>query len=161
MSEEDIVLSALPEFSVEIQISNCVLYGERIATFKTWPKAMPITAAALCTAGFYYTGLSDRVICFYCGLGLNEWNPTDDPILEHVKHSPNCGYIKIFIEKQKEQQSASNDISRCKICFKNTSNILCVPCKHVSSCDLCVLQYNEICPICRCIVTKHIKVFIA
>jgi hypothetical protein len=161
MGEEDIVLNALPEFSIEIQFSDFIHYVDRIATFKTWPKAMPITAAKLCDAGFYYTGLSDRVICFYCGLGLNEWNPTDDPILEHVTHAPNCGYIKTFIEKQEEQLLAPNNISICKICFSNNSNILCVPCKHISSCDLCVLQLDNKCPICKCIVTKYIKVFIA
>lgn len=44
-------------------------------------------------AGFYYRGSSDEVVCHYCGLGLKDFEWTDNVYLEHVKHKPDCQYL--------------------------------------------------------------------
>ena len=43
-------------------------------------------------AGFYYLDDSDLVICFYCGGGLKNWEPNDNPWYEHAKWFPLCEY---------------------------------------------------------------------
>ncbi|KPI44589.1 Protein bir1 [Cyphellophora attinorum] len=59
-----------------------------------WPHKSP-TAEAVATAGFYYaphkTG-DDNVACFMCDRRLDGWEKDDDPIQEHLRHSPDCGY---------------------------------------------------------------------
>lgn len=33
-------------------------------------------------------GRGDAVLCFDCGGGLNNWQPEEDPWVEHAKHYP-------------------------------------------------------------------------
>ncbi|AWP09667.1 putative baculoviral IAP repeat-containing protein 5.1-A-like [Scophthalmus maximus] len=43
----------------------------------------------------------DVACCFFCLIELEGWEPDDDPWTEHVKRSPNCGFLtmnKDFIE---------------------------------------------------------------
>ena len=42
------------------------------------------------SAGFFFSGTADNVMCFWCGLGLNHWETTDDPFTEHVRFTPRC-----------------------------------------------------------------------
>ena len=72
-------------------------YAERIVTFKTRPKAMAINSVELAHAGFIYTGFSDRVFCPWCKLTLHEFETSDSPYKEHVKHSRGCGYLKMTL----------------------------------------------------------------
>ena len=53
----------------------------------------------------------------------------------------------------------------CKVCFRNTSNILLQPCNHVVICETCETnmrnsQNGRRCPVCRKPYTKYIKIFI-
>ena len=55
-------------------------------------------------SGFYYIGLSDQVKCFYCDGGLRNWQPEDDPWVEHSRWFSKCGFIRLvkgddFIKK--------------------------------------------------------------
>lgn len=48
-------------------------------------------------AGFYFIGDKkepDVVQCFLCEKTLDGWESTDDPWLEHSKHSPNCHFAQ-------------------------------------------------------------------
>ena len=49
---------------------------------------MTITALAL-----YSLGVADSVRCFFCAVGLRNWDPEDDPWVEHARWSPKCAYI--------------------------------------------------------------------
>ncbi|XP_063383474.1 death-associated inhibitor of apoptosis 1-like [Cydia fagiglandana] len=42
----------------------------RLRTFEDWPKSMKQKPEELAEAGFYYTGQSDKTMCFYCDGGL-------------------------------------------------------------------------------------------
>jgi len=47
----------------------------------------------LAKAGLFFTGRSDRVKCWYCNGGLQNWDYTDSPIQEHAKWYPQCEFI--------------------------------------------------------------------
>ncbi|KAL0120677.1 hypothetical protein PUN28_008388 [Cardiocondyla obscurior] len=66
-------------------------YAARLASFDGWPKAQ--TKESLATAGFYYTGSKDQTMCYHCGGGLNNWEPEDDPWVEHAKWFEYCPYL--------------------------------------------------------------------
>ena len=36
---------------------------------------------------------NDQVKCFSCDLVLSNWSDSDDPWIEHCKHSSNCEYL--------------------------------------------------------------------
>ena len=51
-------------------------------------------------AGFFYSGTADNVMCFWCGLGLNHWEATDDPVTEHVRFTPCCTWLLRMFGRQ-------------------------------------------------------------
>ncbi|KAI8819967.1 uncharacterized protein EV422DRAFT_93620 [Fimicolochytrium jonesii] len=62
----------------------------------------------MAAAGFIYypvTDAPDTVLCPYCQLSLDGWDPTDDPIKEHLKRQPNCEFFQP--PKPKEEVKAS------------------------------------------------------
>ncbi|KAH3736474.1 hypothetical protein DPMN_043043 [Dreissena polymorpha] len=65
----------------------------RLESYRGWPLEQP-HPEALCDAGFFYTGQSyDLVRCFCCGIGLKDFSDTDNPLLEHTKHSEKCPFL--------------------------------------------------------------------
>ncbi|XP_030049172.1 LOW QUALITY PROTEIN: baculoviral IAP repeat-containing protein 1-like [Microcaecilia unicolor] len=65
----------------------------RLHSFKTWPQNTPVDPADLVKAGFFYTGVSDTVRCFSCGTAANNFEPGDDPWIEHMKFKSKCKYM--------------------------------------------------------------------
>ncbi|XP_047468595.1 baculoviral IAP repeat-containing protein 3-like [Penaeus chinensis] len=70
---------------------------KRLASFEKWPDYIEQKPQDLAEAGFYYKGVSDRVYCFYCNVGLCNWQKEDIPWNEHAMRMPSCPYV--FIEK--------------------------------------------------------------
>ena len=69
----------------------------REGTFaRCWPPSIPVKPDELAAAGFYYTGMGDKVSCFYCGISLMNWKRGDKAMTEHYKYSPNCSYAKLY-----------------------------------------------------------------
>ncbi|KAM5183695.1 baculoviral IAP repeat-containing protein 3 isoform 4-T5 [Callospermophilus lateralis] len=62
---------------------SCELY--RMSTYSTFPSGVPVSERSLARAGFYYTGVKDKVKCFCCGLMLDNWKQGDNPIEKHKK----------------------------------------------------------------------------
>ncbi|EME46491.1 hypothetical protein DOTSEDRAFT_169130 [Dothistroma septosporum NZE10] len=59
-----------------------------------WPHEHP-DPNYLAKAGFFYrpaTDSTDNVQCFLCTVKLDGWEPTDDPIKEHLAHSKGCAW---------------------------------------------------------------------
>ncbi|KAM7198398.1 hypothetical protein V8F20_006159 [Naviculisporaceae sp. PSN 640] len=59
-----------------------------------WPHKNP-SAEQVAKAGFIFDPNPehpDNVTCYTCTKALTGWCEDDDPILEHVKHSENCGW---------------------------------------------------------------------
>ena len=62
--------------------------------FTTWPAhRIRATPQQIVDAGMYYLGLRDRVKCWYCNGGLQNWNQEDDPWEEHTKWFPSCEFV--------------------------------------------------------------------
>nr|KAI8758635.1 adhesion G-protein coupled receptor D1-like [Biomphalaria glabrata] len=64
----------------------------RRATFTGWNPDHPQRPDDLVAGGFFYAGYADYVKCFYCGLGLRCWTPSDIPAYRHASFRPNCSY---------------------------------------------------------------------
>lgn len=51
----------------------------RISSYTDWPADMTQTPHDLALAGLFYVGYDDYTRCFFCGGGLSNWEPSDDP----------------------------------------------------------------------------------
>ncbi|KAM8809242.1 baculoviral IAP repeat-containing protein 5-like [Eudromia elegans] len=76
------------------------LLPARLATFHGWP----FTEGCLCTphkmaaAGFVHCpseNCPDLAQCFFCFKELEGWEPEDDPVEEHGKHSAGCAFLAL------------------------------------------------------------------
>ncbi|XP_069360568.1 baculoviral IAP repeat-containing protein 6 isoform X2 [Maniola hyperantus] len=78
-----------------------LMYSEadRKRSFKRWPHmdykwALP---ARMAQAGFYHQPSpsgDDRAMCFTCMVCLVCWEKSDEPWVEHERHSPNCPFVR-------------------------------------------------------------------
>ncbi|RCI10357.1 hypothetical protein L249_4377 [Ophiocordyceps polyrhachis-furcata BCC 54312] len=71
--------------------------GGRAKTSNTWPHKQ-IAPASLAKAGFFFDptpASPDNVVCFLCAKPLDGWEAGDDPLLEHLKHAPDCGWATV------------------------------------------------------------------
>lgn len=70
-------------------------FQSRLRTFKDyfWPNHYQLSAENMSSAGFFYTGKRDRVICFHCGGGLENWKDGDFPLVEHAKEYGYCEFL--------------------------------------------------------------------
>ncbi|XP_041343123.1 inhibitor of apoptosis protein-like [Pyrgilauda ruficollis] len=71
---------------------SCELY--RMSTFSTFPTNTPLSERSLARAGFYYTGVQDKVKCFSCGLTLDNWQPGDNAMEKHKQLYPSCSFVQ-------------------------------------------------------------------
>ncbi|PHH70196.1 hypothetical protein CDD80_6170 [Ophiocordyceps camponoti-rufipedis] len=80
-----------------------------------WPHKQ-IAPASLAKAGFYFNptpASPDNVVCFLCGKGLDGWEAGDDPLLEHLKHAPDCGWATVAaIEADVGDYGAQDPVSQ-------------------------------------------------
>ncbi|XP_021365080.1 baculoviral IAP repeat-containing protein 2-like [Mizuhopecten yessoensis] len=75
----------------------------RRLSFRTWIRPHE-NIDNLVDSGFFSTGEEDVVRCFHCDIGLADWNPDDDPWVEHARHSPDCPYLR----SRKDDQFINN-----------------------------------------------------
>ncbi|WAR13962.1 DIAP2-like protein [Mya arenaria] len=54
-----------------------------------------IMPRTLAEAGFYYAGIGDCTRCYWCGIGLRNWNREDDTWTEHARFSLDCNHVLI------------------------------------------------------------------
>ncbi|KAJ7997516.1 hypothetical protein DPEC_G00229830 [Dallia pectoralis] len=65
----------------------------RISTFAPFLSSA-VTERSLARAGWFYTGVGDRVQCFRCNVTAEGWQPGDCPIEKHRQLSPSCSFIQ-------------------------------------------------------------------
>jgi baculoviral IAP repeat-containing protein 7/8 len=71
-----------------------VNFKTRLATFDNWPCGLAQKPESLATAGFFYTGRGDAVVCFYCGVRFIHWSSDDDPWIEHTRwRGEMCAFV--------------------------------------------------------------------
>uniref|UniRef100_A0A8C0GPF1 Baculoviral IAP repeat containing 5 n=1 Tax=Chelonoidis abingdonii TaxID=106734 RepID=A0A8C0GPF1_CHEAB len=66
----------------------------RLATYRSWP----FTEGCMAEAGFIHCPSEngpDVVQCFFCFKELEGWEPEDDPLDEHRKHSSGCAFLSL------------------------------------------------------------------
>uniref|UniRef100_A0A1A9VKX9 RING-type domain-containing protein n=1 Tax=Glossina austeni TaxID=7395 RepID=A0A1A9VKX9_GLOAU len=76
-----------PEYAIETA---------RMRSFAEWPRHMKQKPKQLVEAGFFYTGVGDRVRCFSCGGGLKDWGENDNPWEEHAFWMSKCRFLKLM-----------------------------------------------------------------
>jgi len=67
---------------------------KRLESFTTWSHESSPPVDEFVRAGFFYTGTSNAVTCFYCNGSLQNWSATDNPITEHARWFGHCPYAK-------------------------------------------------------------------
>lgn len=67
----------------------------RLKTFDNWPPDKQPRPLQLAKCGFYYLGSNDSCVCYYCGIGVNEWQPYENPWVEHATFSGKCPYLRL------------------------------------------------------------------
>ncbi|XP_053390347.1 E3 ubiquitin-protein ligase XIAP-like [Mercenaria mercenaria] len=73
--------------------SRYVTLKSRIGSFVNWPENKTQDKNQLAAAGFAYTGMNDLVRCFYCSIGLSDWQEGACPWKQHSLASPACGHV--------------------------------------------------------------------
>ncbi|XP_054678575.1 baculoviral IAP repeat-containing protein 5 isoform X1 [Grus americana] len=76
------------------------LVPTRAATFRNWPftEGCACTPERMAAAGFVHCPSEngpDVAQCFFCFKELEGWEPDDDPLEEHKKHSAGCPFLSL------------------------------------------------------------------
>ncbi|KAK6987141.1 Baculoviral IAP repeat-containing protein 7-B [Biomphalaria glabrata] len=162
------------------------MYETRLNTFRTWAHKEVIAPEKLALSGFHFTGESDCVVCFQCGLGLRAWKQGDDVMAEHKKYSPSCPYLATAADRHEEmwagsgeetesgtRQSAENievkllksenlklkDQLLCKMCHKSEIKDVFLPCGELYACSDCSKLVTH-CPSCKKQILATVTVYL-
>jgi len=106
----------------------------RLSSYKSWPPGLKQRPYELASAGFYYTGYSDKVKCFYCGGGLEAWEPQDSVLGEHKKWFGSCAFVRLT--------EIEHDLS---LSIKPSGNITRRSLSHVEEREKHTLTVNKYC----------------
>ena len=71
-----------------------ISYQARLDSFTDWFHWQKPTKEELAKSGFYYVGISDKVKCFDCGVGLCNWRKEDSAYYEHRLYSTRCSFVQ-------------------------------------------------------------------
>ncbi|VDI62724.1 Hypothetical predicted protein [Mytilus galloprovincialis] len=74
--------------------SKYAIRSKRLDSFNHWPSYLTQTPEDMATAGFFFTGIEDHCRCFFCGGGLRNWEPGDQPWVEHARWYQNCVFVR-------------------------------------------------------------------
>ena len=66
---------------------------QRRLTYYDWPDGAWQDPDNLVSAGFFFTGSADRVMCFACRTVLRNWEPNDIPLQVHETFTPDCPFV--------------------------------------------------------------------
>ena len=74
----------------------------RLRTFidSSWPTNVPVCKEELAKAGWFYTGLRDRVQCPWCQGAVYNWEEGDTGFGEHKKHFPSCPFVRDNLQNE-------------------------------------------------------------
>jgi hypothetical protein len=155
--------------------------GARIDSFYRhgWPPALGHTPQSLAKAGFFYQGIADHVLCFYCDGGLKRFEVYDDPMEEHVRWFKDCYFINTVatqdvkdrakmpsqpkpiqelpkVEKEVVMVEINKD-TVCGVCWNDPIKVAFLPCGH-TSCALCSTKLKD-CHSCRQPIVNFLTLF--
>ncbi|CAO2636191.1 Baculoviral IAP repeat-containing protein 3 [Lemmus lemmus] len=87
---------------------SCELY--RLSTYSAFPAGVPVSERSLARAGFYYTGVNDKVKCFCCGLMLDNWKQGDSPVEKHRQLYPSCSFVQTLNPASRPEASPQTSL---------------------------------------------------
>lgn len=85
-----------PTYCNPLTTPHLEIEANRLRTFKEWPIQLKMKPIELSDAGFFYTGMGDRVQCYSCGGGVKDWEDDDVAWEQHALWYPNCDYMKLI-----------------------------------------------------------------
>lgn len=90
---DEVLLKAdLKSFDRTINYPDFAEESKRIESFALWSKTQKPTEMA--EAGLFFTGKGDRVKCYICGGGLENWVVDDIPREQHTVWFPRCKRVQ-------------------------------------------------------------------
>ncbi|KAL4806580.1 hypothetical protein BDV18DRAFT_117858 [Aspergillus unguis] len=104
----------LETFAARLATFDLVLHPDRRSSSAksakpiSWPHISP-SPAELAHAGFFYNPYEtnpDNTTCFMCRRALDGWEEDDNPITEHLKHAPDCGWAVMMDIYQRSSNPA-------------------------------------------------------
>lgn len=91
----------LTECRIEPKYPKYQTWGARSTTFKDfWPNNLPIHVDTLILNGLFYTRKSDRVVCYYCGLGLKNLTNADNVLKIYIALNSTCPFLHMSHSKK-------------------------------------------------------------
>ncbi|XP_076084113.1 baculoviral IAP repeat-containing protein 3-like isoform X3 [Mytilus galloprovincialis] len=84
-------LSSGSTMSMDESMSNHLL---RLSSYSNFPRHVNVFVSVLSKAGFYYTGSTDTVRCYACGITHQNWTRNDNPLAIHCRLSPSCTHLQ-------------------------------------------------------------------
>ena len=76
-------------------------FKTRFTSYHDWKHFDIQQPHTLTTAGFMCRDAAAGLVeCYHCGLLLNHWKRTDSPKVEHIRHRPDCGFVKHKYNKE-------------------------------------------------------------
>lgn len=76
-------------------------YEHRLKTFSTWPTQIVQNPKDMTLCGFFYTGYSDKVMCFSCGVTIDDWDSEEIPSDRHSDVAPACEFLLMTCDTRK------------------------------------------------------------
>lgn len=131
---------------------------KRKLTFVDWKHRKP-EPELLAECGFYYSGIRDVVVCFFCNGTLGNWEPDDDPWSDHLKFFPKCIFSIVSKFVRKSPKNPARDVLLCTLCMEKERSMTFQPCGHLISCCECSKIVTN-CPICRSHIYNKIKTYL-
>ncbi|XP_060845318.1 E3 ubiquitin-protein ligase XIAP-like [Rhopalosiphum padi] len=93
-------------------------FNGRMLTFHDWPVSF-LRPHEMAEAGYFYTGVRDRVKCLLCTTEFGNWQQQDIPFDKHAFQSPQCQYVIAF-----KNYIVKSDINRSSLEVKNIEDRL-------------------------------------
>ena len=89
-------------------------YDVRLTSFTSprWPTDVPVSTDELARAGWYFTGVEDRVKCPWCHGCVYNWVDGDTGLGEHKRHFPQCEFVKDHIASAFEKVQLPSKASK-------------------------------------------------
>ncbi|OWF56460.1 Baculoviral IAP repeat-containing protein 7-A [Mizuhopecten yessoensis] len=92
--EDKLMMEPLGVTETQPKYQQFAILATRLTTYKSWPSNLNQRPEQLAKCGLFYEGSHDYVRCFHCAGGLREWEPQDDPWIEHARWFPFCTFMR-------------------------------------------------------------------
>lgn len=89
----EVLLQIFPPCKKQNYYKKYHSYESRLKSFETCLAKNRINPEEFAAAGFFFSGYTDLVACFACGMRLFGWKKDDDPWVNHAYYRPFCIHV--------------------------------------------------------------------